>query len=569
MSDEDEKSPPLCSSLSSTFNDDPHSRSVVNAQTAQWINHINEMQRHIRTFQRPYPVQQEYRDNMAVIGRDPPGLLHAEPYLTIPVPKGITSPPGTVPSLAIPLNIPTSDTAPSGISNIPHTLTCISKSSVYFPPLGNKIQLKSPAKIKQDTSTCGPSTSHMPHCLFNPQRHEPVQGATLPRTPTAHRLSTEAKPNQDVHATAEIDCMNLKGCSALKGPQNLSEVECDNANSHSLFNAHAKIEKCSQPVTAEAKWKTFLHTELPKSVIGTPELHQDSPCFSQETCTCSYACTSPRELLDGSQNSRDARLEPVSQPKTIAVEAIFKDCLKAGDPALYFDVKSPVEVKCMPERDLDNFSVVLAAEIMESNQMEMLESVKSQPLDKPPKQKKLPSESNTMPKPPSSARVLTSDVSNLLEYEQSSNNPRQFSETKPQIAAQQVDFLKETAVNIDYRVQPPTDNKCPICEDSVSGYHYGMYSCESCKGFFKRTIHSKRFEKLKCSVDGICIVNLSNRKQCASCRFQKCLSLGMKLEGKLVYCPTCTLYPRALPSVHLGCNIFPCTSITMPLYLLL
>ncbi|EFP10012.1 hypothetical protein CRE_20812 [Caenorhabditis remanei] len=29
---------------------------------------------------------------------------------------------------------------------------------------------------------------------------------------------------------------------------------------------------------------------------------------------------------------------------------------------------------------------------------------------------------------------------------------------------------------------------CPVCGDRVSGYHYGILTCESCKGFFKRTV---------------------------------------------------------------------------------
>ena len=29
---------------------------------------------------------------------------------------------------------------------------------------------------------------------------------------------------------------------------------------------------------------------------------------------------------------------------------------------------------------------------------------------------------------------------------------------------------------------------CPVCGDKVSGYHYGLLTCESCKGFFKRTV---------------------------------------------------------------------------------
>lgn len=33
---------------------------------------------------------------------------------------------------------------------------------------------------------------------------------------------------------------------------------------------------------------------------------------------------------------------------------------------------------------------------------------------------------------------------------------------------------------------------CPICGDKVSGYHYGLLTCESCKGFFKRTVQNKK-----------------------------------------------------------------------------
>ncbi|KAJ8038691.1 Steroid hormone receptor ERR2 [Holothuria leucospilota] len=80
-------------------------------------------------------------------------------------------------------------------------------------------------------------------------------------------------------------------------------------------------------------------------------------------------------------------------------------------------------------------------------------------------------------------------------------------------------------------VTRPKDNKCPVCGDEVSGYHYGIYSCESCKGFFKRTVQSKRNERLRCARSGQCEMNLRSRKHCAACRFQKCINQGMKLEA--------------------------------------
>ncbi len=92
---------------------------------------------------------------------------------------------------------------------------------------------------------------------------------------------------------------------------------------------------------------------------------------------------------------------------------------------------------------------------------------------------------------------------------------------------------KEGNTTIDYTTQRPPDNKCPVCGDVVSGYHYGIYSCESCKGFFKRTVQSKRNERLRCGRGDNCTIDIDSRKHCASCRFNKCLFLGMKLQGKI------------------------------------
>lgn len=72
---------------------------------------------------------------------------------------------------------------------------------------------------------------------------------------------------------------------------------------------------------------------------------------------------------------------------------------------------------------------------------------------------------------------------------------------------------------------------CPVCGDKVSGYHYGLLTCESCKGFFKRTVQNKKV--YTCVADRSCHIDKTQRKRCPYCRFQKCLEVGMKLEGKL------------------------------------
>ncbi|XP_063236911.1 nuclear hormone receptor FTZ-F1 isoform X2 [Bacillus rossius redtenbacheri] len=70
---------------------------------------------------------------------------------------------------------------------------------------------------------------------------------------------------------------------------------------------------------------------------------------------------------------------------------------------------------------------------------------------------------------------------------------------------------------------------CPVCGDKVSGYHYGLLTCESCKGFFKRTVQNKKV--YTCVADRSCHIDKTQRKRCPFCRFQKCLDVGMKLEA--------------------------------------
>ncbi|GAB0088278.1 Ecdysone-induced protein 78C [Sergentomyia squamirostris] len=70
---------------------------------------------------------------------------------------------------------------------------------------------------------------------------------------------------------------------------------------------------------------------------------------------------------------------------------------------------------------------------------------------------------------------------------------------------------------------------CKICGDKASGYHYGVTSCEGCKGFFRRSIQ-KQIE-YRCLRDGKCLVIRLNRNRCQFCRFKKCLSVGMSRDS--------------------------------------
>ncbi|CAJ0609526.1 unnamed protein product [Cylicocyclus nassatus] len=71
---------------------------------------------------------------------------------------------------------------------------------------------------------------------------------------------------------------------------------------------------------------------------------------------------------------------------------------------------------------------------------------------------------------------------------------------------------------------------CGICNDRSSGMHYGIYTCEGCKGFFKRTVQNKRIYSCV-GADGACPMTKEHRNRCQFCRFQKCLQRGMVLEA--------------------------------------
>ncbi|XP_051960057.1 steroidogenic factor 1b [Xyrauchen texanus] len=82
---------------------------------------------------------------------------------------------------------------------------------------------------------------------------------------------------------------------------------------------------------------------------------------------------------------------------------------------------------------------------------------------------------------------------------------------------------------MDYSYDTDLEEMCPVCGDKVSGYHYGLLTCESCKGFFKRTVQNNK--RYTCAESQDCKIDKTQRKRCPFCRFQKCLNVGMRLEA--------------------------------------
>ncbi|KAL6448008.1 hypothetical protein ACFW04_000209 [Cataglyphis niger] len=70
---------------------------------------------------------------------------------------------------------------------------------------------------------------------------------------------------------------------------------------------------------------------------------------------------------------------------------------------------------------------------------------------------------------------------------------------------------------------------CMICEDKATGLHYGIITCEGCKGFFKRTVQNRRV--YTCVAEGGCEITKAQRNRCQYCRFKKCIEQGMVLQA--------------------------------------
>ncbi|CAJ0596317.1 unnamed protein product [Cylicocyclus nassatus] len=98
-------------------------------------------------------------------------------------------------------------------------------------------------------------------------------------------------------------------------------------------------------------------------------------------------------------------------------------------------------------------------------------------------------------------------------------------------ASPTIDVLSETSPS------PPASSStsdgvvadCVVCGDKSSGKHYGQFSCEGCKSFFKRSI--RRSLSYTCRGSKNCPVDVNHRNQCQFCRLKKCVKMGMRREA--------------------------------------
>ncbi|KAL7385356.1 hypothetical protein ABVT39_020300 [Epinephelus coioides] len=78
------------------------------------------------------------------------------------------------------------------------------------------------------------------------------------------------------------------------------------------------------------------------------------------------------------------------------------------------------------------------------------------------------------------------------------------------------------------RGSPSNEGLCAVCGDNAACQHYGVRTCEGCKGFFKRTVQKNA--KYVCLANKNCPVDKRRRNRCQFCRFQKCIVVGMVRE---------------------------------------
>ncbi|XP_020716750.1 ecdysone-induced protein 75B isoform X2 [Ceratitis capitata] len=71
---------------------------------------------------------------------------------------------------------------------------------------------------------------------------------------------------------------------------------------------------------------------------------------------------------------------------------------------------------------------------------------------------------------------------------------------------------------------------CRVCGDKASGFHYGVHSCEGCKGFFRRSIQQK-IQYRPCTKNQQCSILRINRNRCQYCRLKKCIAVGMSRDA--------------------------------------
>lgn len=74
---------------------------------------------------------------------------------------------------------------------------------------------------------------------------------------------------------------------------------------------------------------------------------------------------------------------------------------------------------------------------------------------------------------------------------------------------------------------------CKVCGARGTGFHYGVTTCEACKGFFRRCLTRKHSPVChgKGNIPSSCDISHGVPNACPHCRYQKCLTVGMSVKA--------------------------------------
>ncbi|CAD5218238.1 unnamed protein product [Bursaphelenchus okinawaensis] len=88
------------------------------------------------------------------------------------------------------------------------------------------------------------------------------------------------------------------------------------------------------------------------------------------------------------------------------------------------------------------------------------------------------------------------------------------------------DLERRSHSNDDTDISNVEGERCKVCDSTANGVHFGILACRACSAFFRRSVAEDR--RYKCLHDKKCDISSDIRNSCRSCRFAKCLAVGMK-----------------------------------------
>uniref|UniRef100_A0A1I7V2I1 Nuclear receptor domain-containing protein n=1 Tax=Caenorhabditis tropicalis TaxID=1561998 RepID=A0A1I7V2I1_9PELO len=74
---------------------------------------------------------------------------------------------------------------------------------------------------------------------------------------------------------------------------------------------------------------------------------------------------------------------------------------------------------------------------------------------------------------------------------------------------------------------------CGVCGETADAVHFGALSCRACAAFFRRRVAAGKLIIVSRCAGNCKLENQLLRRLCASCRYEKCLRIGMKTSAVL------------------------------------